>query len=441
MTGRHLTVKELIITHLAPLSRYADEYECPEGMAQAGIAMAIGKSRAHTTIELNRMKGDSLVNERLAHVKGARSKRKTYTLTAEALGMERKITGHIERMDIEFLGSEDFGQTKGLQAVDIIVRELSTSRAMALDLILFSNGTIDLDEEKTHQPKTSFEEKTESDPIDQPDDLSQEGNTLDSRILQANTISKKGHSNEALEVLEKALQDFPSDPDISRVYYSRASIFRKQGNYPQALDDINKSLKMAQDSPHSLMVGRCQMEKAMILSGKGNETKSMELLDSADEIFRQKNSQVDILRCGINQSIILRNLGKVEEAIDVLDISLDIAEKTGLDRLRAYAMANLTDLLNDQKDFEYSIELGQKASDIFRVLDEPIMLAASLFNLGTAQAGMGKKMEAIKSLDNAIAILEKNEMLASRTEWLEKYASILEKMGEPEKAKSILQKI
>jgi hypothetical protein len=69
------------------------------------------------------------------------------------------------------------------------------------------------------------------------------------------------------------------------------------------------------------------------------------------------------------------------------------------------------------------------------------MLAASLFNLGTAQVGLGEKEGAITSLDNAISVLEKNGMLTSRTDWLEKYASILEELGEGEKSRSVLQKI
>ena len=131
----------------------------------------------------------------------------------------------------------------------------------------------------------------------------------------------------------------------------------------------------------------------------------------------------------------------IQEAIDVLESSLALAEKTSIDRLKAYALVNLTDLLNEQKKFKRSRDLAMKAKNIFLVLEEPLMLAASLFNLGTAQAGLEEKKEAMVSLDNAISILEKNEMLTSRTSWLERYASILEELGEPEKAKLILNKI
>lgn len=441
MRERSLTVRDKILVHLAPYSKYAEEFECPEAMSQTGISIAIGKSRAHTTLELSRMKEDALVSERLAHVSGTKSKRKTYTLTAQALVTERRIAGHVESLELELLGVVEPRTMNGLQATEFIMRELPASRAIAFDIILSSGGKIDLEEKKSRQASPTASVETETDSLDHLNILSRDSQTFDARILQANALSKKGRPKEALAILENAVKAKPSKPELSRVYYCKASIFRKQGNYPSALEEINKSLKIAEESEKPLMVGRCQMEKAMILSGTGIELQSMQLLDSAEMIFRRENSQVDILRCGINQGMILRNLGKTSEAVDVLETSLDLAEKTSMDRLKAYALVNLTDLLNEQKEYGRSKELAHMAVDIFRVLDEPIMLAASLFNLGSALAGLGEKEGAITSLDNAISTLERNGLLSSRTSWLEKYASLLKEMGEVEKAKSILLKI
>ena len=125
MKERHLTVRDKILVHLAPYLRFAEEFECPEEMSQVGISVAIGKSRAHTTLELNRMKGADLVVERLAHVRGTKSKRKTYTLTNLATVTERRITGHIEALEVKILGSEDPEIVNGKQAAEVLMRELS----------------------------------------------------------------------------------------------------------------------------------------------------------------------------------------------------------------------------------------------------------------------------------------------------------------------------
>ncbi len=67
------------------------------------------------------------------------------------------------------------------------------------------------------------------------------------------------------------------------------------------------------------------------------------------------------------------------------------------------------------------------------------MLAASLFNLGEALAYLGEKEKAIRNLDKAITILEKNDI--SRPGWFQHYAMILKELCEPEKAQKILNKI
>ena len=134
----------------------------------------------------------------------------------------------------------------------------------------------------------------------------------------------------------------------------------------------------------------------------------------------------------------LRMYWHIDEAVDVLESSLEIAENSGLNRLEAYALVNLTDLLNELKEYERSKELAARAKNVFQVLDEPLMLAASMFNLGEAQANLGEKAEAMASLDKAIAILDKNKI--SRPGWIQHYAMILKELDEPEKAEMLLDR-
>lgn len=89
--AKHLTVQDKIVIHLASYLRYAEEFECPEEMTQAGIANAIGKSRAQTTLELKVLRDEELVSERVSHVKGAKSKRKVYNLTAAGMQLVQNL--------------------------------------------------------------------------------------------------------------------------------------------------------------------------------------------------------------------------------------------------------------------------------------------------------------------------------------------------------------
>jgi len=445
MGERALTVRDRIIVHLSAYTRFAEDFECPADMCQSGISAAVGKSRAHITLELGRMMDAGLLNQRMAHVKGARSKRKTYSLTATGMDAGRQITEHLKGLEIAVRSSGQMKNLDGCHAADVIVDELAVSRVVAFQMVLACDGIVDLDKAR-EEPTGAIREAAnladfpgEPDGIDRsPSDSEQ---VLDAHVLRANMASKKGKTNEALTILEEALRMFGSDPERSKLHYSMAGIFRKQGNYPAALTAVNRSLSLARESNDALLEGRCLMEKAMIFYGMGNASQSLKLLGSALDVFRHHDSQVDILRCELNLGIILRGTGDLGKARAAIEEALMLAEKTGLERLKAYALANLADVLNEQGQFSRAKDMGKKAGDIFRVLDEPLMLAASRFNLGIAQAGLGERAEAVSNLDEAISVLERNSLLASRTDWLEKYAAMLEGMGESVKARAILDKI
>ncbi len=82
-----LTVAQRVLLHLSLFSRYREEFECPEDMTQKGISGVLGLSRSHVALELKKLVEAKEVEVRLAHVRGARSRRKVYLLTFQA---ERK---------------------------------------------------------------------------------------------------------------------------------------------------------------------------------------------------------------------------------------------------------------------------------------------------------------------------------------------------------------
>jgi tetratricopeptide (TPR) repeat protein len=446
MGKRGLTVRERIIAHLYPYQRHAEDFECPAAMCQAGISAAVGKSRAHTTLELGRMLAAGLLHERIAHVAGARSKRKTYSLSAEGMDIGQRISEHLAGIEVELRGSSQARILNGAGAAKALADELAVPWAMAVHMVLSSGGTLDLDRclqglSDAAAGNATFQDQV---PDDQPvsaEPTTDSGNVLEAHVIRANMLSKGGRTGEALDIIDGALVMFDSDPGRSKLHFARAGILRKLGNHPGALTSINEALQLARESTDCLMEGRCMMEKAMILHGKGSAGQSMKLLESAMGKFRSGDSQVDILRCSLNMGIILRGMGELEKARGALGSALDLAARTGEERLMAFALANLADLLNELGEFADAKRASEKAAEMFRALGEPLMLAVSSFNLGMAQAGLGEAGDAVRNLDMAISILEKSGLLASRIEWLERYAEVLQSLGHGEKAKAVLEKI
>src|SRR5439155_1969466 len=89
-----VTVGERILVHLSWYLRYSDAFECPRETTQDGIADALRISRAHAALELKRLRAASKAEERMAHVAGARSRRKVYFLTPSGAGDARALRDH-----------------------------------------------------------------------------------------------------------------------------------------------------------------------------------------------------------------------------------------------------------------------------------------------------------------------------------------------------------
>lgn len=79
------TIRERILLHLDRFPGFdpSEIFNVPFDLTQDGIATVMGISRAHTSLELKKLKEQGKVDDWLAHVKGSGSKRKAYYLLPE----------------------------------------------------------------------------------------------------------------------------------------------------------------------------------------------------------------------------------------------------------------------------------------------------------------------------------------------------------------------
>jgi tetratricopeptide (TPR) repeat protein len=262
-------------------------------------------------------------------------------------------------------------------------------------------------------------------------------------ILSARILAKTGKSDDALKILDGILKSGkkPGDDILGQAHYSKASVLRRLGRNDLALKECEKAISISKKRGDNLLHGQSLMESAMIMSATGNHDDALKRLDEAMIAFLEKASIQDQIRCGINIGTVLGAMKHNEEAIADLEKAVKQAEENGLNRLLAHGLANLTELLNNRGDFERSAALALQATDFFSGLGEPMMLAVSKFNLGTALAGLGREDEAIAIMDEAVLLLEKNKLTQSRGAWIRDYVELLERMGKHDKAAKILKKM
>jgi len=135
-----VTVGERILVHLSGFLRHVDAYECPVEMTQDGIAAALSLSRAHVALELKRLKTTGRVEERMAHVANARSRRKVYELTPAGQEVARRMREHARSRSLQLAGPEGRREVLGTEAIDALRRaglreSEAVQRVLASDVV------------------------------------------------------------------------------------------------------------------------------------------------------------------------------------------------------------------------------------------------------------------------------------------------------------------
>jgi len=95
-----LTVDERVILHLQEFVPFEEDFEAPEGATQAGIARGVGIDRKHVPRAVNKLVEEGLLHDRLAHVKGAKQRKKVYFLTFEGKNLARRIWDSLSKKEV-----------------------------------------------------------------------------------------------------------------------------------------------------------------------------------------------------------------------------------------------------------------------------------------------------------------------------------------------------
>lgn len=138
MAVPNVTIGERIIVHLSQYVRQQDDFVCPLGMSQGGIATSLGISRAHAAIELRRAMDARRVTVRIAHVKGEPTRRKVYALTPHGRGIAHSVRGRAMAVTTElFLPDGQTESMEGRRALETLRRHgIPEGRAVLLLLTL-----------------------------------------------------------------------------------------------------------------------------------------------------------------------------------------------------------------------------------------------------------------------------------------------------------------
>ncbi len=135
-----MTVGERIVLHLSQYSRHRESFQCPEEVTQRGISDKLGISRAHAAIELKRLKEMGEVDERVAHVTKAKTRRKVYFLNLRGENRAREMRDYAKEKKVRIVDpTGEFEIVDGQMAINVLKTDLNLDEARAYEVVLVNN--------------------------------------------------------------------------------------------------------------------------------------------------------------------------------------------------------------------------------------------------------------------------------------------------------------
>jgi DNA-binding MarR family transcriptional regulator len=158
-----MTVGERIVLHLSQYTRHRESFQCPEEVTQKGISDRLDISRAHAAIELKRLKEMGEVEERVAHVTRAKTRRKVYFLNLRGENRAREMRAFAKEKKVRIIDpAGEFEVVEGQMALNVLKTDVELGEARAYEIIL-TNNEIDLADFKREDRAQVPEEKEPED--------------------------------------------------------------------------------------------------------------------------------------------------------------------------------------------------------------------------------------------------------------------------------------
>lgn len=260
-------------------------------------------------------------------------------------------------------------------------------------------------------------------------------------LLRGRILSKRGEAEEAEQTFQEAAalaRKEGDDLDLGRALYGLGIVKRKLGRLDEALGLMQEALEFFRGDDAQAERGRAHMEMGVIeLQGERPEEAVRWFLDSASLLAP---SRVDSAYLHNNLGIAYSRLARPEEALEAFEVSIKLAEEAGMVRAEAYALSNASDLYAERGQVDTALGYCDRSLQIFRRLQDPVMVSACYANQAKAERSRGNLAAAEALYSDSLRALEGTRApysLAAR--WLE-FSDLYEELGEDHKSQELRSK-
>ncbi|MEM0449398.1 MAG: hypothetical protein QW520_06210 [Methanomassiliicoccales archaeon] len=408
-----LTVSERILLYVSQYQRFKDNFDVPFDLSQDGIAQALIISRAHAAVELKKLREAGYIEERLAHIKRGKNKRKVYFLTEKGEERATKIREFAIHEGIDTGPSTDIRKLRGKE----LYESLSEQNRRVLEMAsVFRRAFL-----RDALPETSIAllPVNRDGMVELPAELRREV-----MAILPHTIVREAHSFAADYWLSK-------DEYRERLYHLISANRKKEAEMLLAAKG-SILLKEADEDLFNIISCLDRPSERYAAKIRSIQGECARLVKNYDYCFKVCDEMIKSRDPGekfdglLNKGRALKDVGRIDDAIEVFIQ----AKSMGSQAPNPCLEMEMAEALIMKGDFGKALTLMSSLASR-GALSDPESIEKGYLLMGTANLRLGSHAEALRYLSKSLAITKAKD----KTLWYKRLAEAYSLAGMPEKAK------
>jgi tetratricopeptide (TPR) repeat protein len=217
---------------------------------------------------------------------------------------------------------------------------------------------------------------------------------------KSDAVNAKKHYEIALTLCEQ----IDNEKGKGRNFYAMGNILNSLlDDYKQAITYYEKALSIAQEINDKNAVARAFTGLGSAYYKLGDYVKAIEYTQKGLRINENAGNTYTMTSDYLNLGNIYMKLPEVDKALDYFNKALTIANKTGNARLKATIYDKIGLCYKELKQYEKAIVSIEKSIVTYKSLDQNDQAYSQLLDLGTVYADLGRKVEAHRCYQEALA--------------------------------------
>jgi CHAT domain-containing protein/Tfp pilus assembly protein PilF len=245
--------------------------------------------------------------------------------------------------------------------------------------------------------------------------LSEEVNDVATLNMVLSNIGRlyaaQGRYAEALDYLNKSLKVLEAmgaagdRRSLANKFQTIGLIYRRQGRLDQALAYARRSLSIFEEIDDKFGVASLENNIGVIYKAQGSYAEALEWFQKALQAYEALKALPGIARCLNNIGDIYRLQGRYDEALESLQKGLRLREHIDRNAI-TLSLNNLGRLYHDQGKYAEMLDVSRRATKLAEDLNDREELWAAQEKKGRALFALGQLAEARESFLASIATLE-----------------------------------